>query len=49
MIECDCSETGRSLLAVDTNVLMNPAGRAALTAWLRHTDGAAALLIPHVR
>lgn len=47
--ELCCSETGRSLLAVDTNVLMERAGRAALTAWLAHTDGAAALLIPHVR
>lgn len=44
-----CSETGRSLLAVDTNVLMERAGRAALATWLAHTDGAAALLIPHVR
>jgi hypothetical protein len=43
------SETGRSLLAVDTNVLMQRDGRAALTAWLAHSDGVSALLIPHVR
>lgn len=28
---------------------MERSGRAALTAWLAATDGAAALLIPHVR
>lgn len=44
-----CSEAGRSLLAVDTNVLMERGGRAALAAWLAASDGASALLIPHVR
>ena len=35
-------------MAVDTNVVMEPSGRAALEKWLAATDGASALLIPHV-
>lgn len=39
-------EVGRRLLGVDTNVLMESVGRAALERWLAASDQTAALLIP---